>query len=117
MNRKLTILVVSVLFVCLNVSIADAWWSGGGGGGTWIYRKQVSITSTAALTSFQVRIPFTSLGVAGLKTAGKLKTNCEDARFLASDDTTVLDYWMDSILSNYPSTKHSFIRSNHGINN
>jgi hypothetical protein len=98
MNKKLMLVILLLLAFILNVSIVNAWWSVGG---SWGYRKQVTITSSSALTNYQVRIPFASLGVSGLVSGGKMKSDYSDARFLASDDATALDYWVDAELSEF----------------
>ena len=64
------------------------WWND-----TWQYRRPITISySGSALTDYQVLVTFDS---ASLISAGKMKNDCGDLRFTASDDTE-LNYWIES---------------------
>jgi hypothetical protein len=61
----------------------------------WSYQATVTVTNGGgtALTNHQVNL---TLNTAGLVTAGQMQADGDDMRFLDSDDTTVLSYWIES---------------------
>lgn len=68
----------------------DPWLAG------WDYRRPITIDNTANsnnLTNYQVLV---TLDTASLISAGKMKTDCGDIRFTDSDETTLIDYWLES---------------------
>ena len=65
----------------------DPWLNG------FLYRQPITITSSAALTNYQVKL---TLNTKSLTDAGKLRTDCNDLRFTASDGYTRLNYYLES---------------------
>lgn len=87
-----------LLAVCLLAVSVQAW---GVGMGAWDYRKEFTINNTGSnLTNYQMM--FTVNRSAGSDSGttvylnGKCEADYDDIRFVASDDTTVLDYWIES---------------------
>jgi len=68
-----------------------AWWNA-----SWLYRRPVTINNTQntnTLTDYQVLV---TLDTASLITEGKMRDDCGDIRFVDSDGTTLLNYWIES---------------------
>lgn len=60
---------------------------------SWLYRKSVTVANTGStLTNEDVLITVDS---ATLITAGKLQNDCDDFRFVDSDNATYLTYWVE----------------------
>jgi len=61
----------------------------------WSYKAQVTITNSTAtaLVDYQVLL---TLNTQSLVSAGKMQSDCDDMRFLDSDDQTQLSYWIES---------------------
>lgn len=60
----------------------------------WAYRKAITVSNTSsALTNYQVVM---SVDTASLIAAGKMRGDCGDIRFVDSDGTTQLPYWIES---------------------
>lgn len=71
----------------------------------WNYRKPVTISySGVALTDYQVLI---TVDTVSLITAvpTKMRSDCGDIRFVDTNDSTVLNYWIESVPSNSSATK------------
>jgi hypothetical protein len=67
-----------------------AWPSG------WLYRRAITINNTqnsANLADYQVNVTINTLN---LISAGKMRSDCGDIRFIDSDDQTQLSYWIES---------------------
>ena len=80
---KLAIL-LGMFFPCKTE--AAFWYSA-----SWLYRKPIAITGAAtAQTDYQVRVTVAYV-------TGKMNANFSDIRFLASNNTTVLSYWEESV--------------------
>jgi chitodextrinase len=100
-ENRLLILLVSVLIVLIglpviilllinkNMTTAAAWYDT-----SWLHRKSVSVSndSGSTLTNEDVLV---SVDTQTLISEGKLQSACEDIRFVDSDDSTVLDYWIE----------------------
>jgi hypothetical protein len=63
---------------------------------SWGYSKKLTITENNAttLTNYNVNI---TIDTATLISAGKLQADCDDLRFTDVTNTTVLDYYIDSL--------------------
>ncbi len=60
---------------------------------SWLYRKSVTVSNSGdALTNEDVLV---EVDTATLVTAGKLQSDCDDLRFVDSDDSTYLSYWIE----------------------
>ncbi|MEM5766432.1 MAG: DUF2341 domain-containing protein [Candidatus Aenigmatarchaeota archaeon] len=62
----------------------------------WQYSRNITINNTQnsnSLTDYQVLV---TLDTQSLISAGKMKSDCGDIRFLDSDDSTELNYWIES---------------------
>lgn len=60
---------------------------------SWLYRKSVTVSNSGnTLTNEDVLI---EVDTASLVTAGKLQSDCDDLRFVDSDDSTYLKYWVE----------------------
>lgn len=66
------------------------WWNS-----TWQYRRPITITENSGntLSNYQVGI---TLDTASLISDGKMNSDCSDIRFIDSDNTTELSYWIES---------------------
>ena len=82
----LFLLLVFILFMPISAS----WWNSG-----YDYRKSVNITETSGqdLNNHQVKL---EVNTADLISEGDLQESCKDLRFVGSDDSTSLDYWLES---------------------
>jgi len=69
--------------------------SGTAGPNGTTYKKPVIIDNSTggALTNYQVLV---TIDTGALVTAGKLQSDCDDLRFLDADDSTALNYWIES---------------------
>jgi hypothetical protein len=63
--------------------------------GGFKYRKPITITNSGSsdLTNYQISI---TLDTASLISAGKMRSDCDDIRFVDSDRVTNLNYWIES---------------------
>jgi hypothetical protein len=62
----------------------------------WKYRRAITINNTSNsnnLTDYQVLI---TLDTQSLISAGKMRSDCGDIRFINSDGQTLLNYWLES---------------------
>lgn len=60
---------------------------------SWLYRKSITVPNPGStLTNEDVLI---EVNTASLVTAGKLQSDCDDLRFVDSDDNTYLKYWVE----------------------
>lgn len=93
-SQKLAIVVVLMVFIS---PFAVSWWNS-----SWDDRKTVEITenSNRVLSDYPVNF---SIDTETLIDQGKLQSDCSDLRFVDSDDSTKLDYWIKSGC-NTPST-------------
>jgi len=70
--------------------LSYAWLEG------WEYRRPITIDNTQnsnTLTDYQVLI---TLNTQTLISQGKMRNDCGDIRFVDSDETTLLNYWIES---------------------
>jgi len=77
----------SLLFV---VSADPGWWNS-----AWMYRKNITINNSQnseALTNYQVFVNVTPYD-------SDMNSTFKDLRFIDSDDSTVLDYWIENYVS------------------
>ena len=65
-----------------------SWYSS-----SWDYRKQVQVSNSGSLLSNEDVL--VSVDTATLISEGKLQSDCDDLRFVDSDDSTPLDYWIE----------------------
>jgi hypothetical protein len=87
----IAILIITLLVVHKNYTISQAfaWYNS-----NWDYSKTVQITNGGgAQSNYDF---FTVVDTATLIGEGKLKADCSDLRFINSDDSTNLDYWMET---------------------
>jgi len=71
----------------------------------WSYRKPITINNTSnanTLSNYQILV---TVDTAALYTAGKVKSDCSDIRFTDSDETTLLNYWIEDGSCNTTATK------------
>lgn len=60
----------------------------------WNYKKQISMNNpSSTLIDYQVNV---TLDTASLISAGKMRSDCGDIRFIDSDGITPLNYWLES---------------------
>ena len=60
---------------------------------SWLYRKTITLTNSGSeLTDEDVLV---EIDTATLISAGKLQSDCDDLRFMDSDNTTLLDFWVE----------------------
>lgn len=60
---------------------------------SWLYKKTLKIPNKGPMVINKV--VSINLDTASLISANKLQPNCEDLRFLDSDESTTLQYWID----------------------
>ncbi|MGI6423544.1 MAG: DUF2341 domain-containing protein [Candidatus Dojkabacteria bacterium] len=97
---KRTILIASTLVILLGTPLlvylsnrektedSSAWYDN-----NWLYRRAITVSNSGStLTNEDVLI---TLDTQSLITAGKLQSNCNDLRFVDSNDTTLLSYWIE----------------------
>ncbi|MCP4230430.1 MAG: DUF2341 domain-containing protein [bacterium] len=81
MFKRTSLFIVMAVFVATS---ASAWWHN-----DWQFRRNVNITNNGAvLTYFQVELD--------VDYDSDMKADYGDVRFIASNDTAVLDYWIES---------------------
>ena len=91
MNRNLLLGLIFVLCLVSFISPSLAWWDS-----NWQYRKPITINNTQnsnSLTDYQILV---TVDTATLINDGKMKSDCGDIRFVDSDDSTKLSYWIES---------------------
>ena len=66
------------------------WWDT-----SWVYRKPINITenSGSTLTDYQILV---TVDTQSLISTIKMRSDCGDIRFIDSDDSTNLSYWIES---------------------
>lgn len=83
---------LAVLMLCLMIflPLSVSWWNA-----DWDYRNEVNITENSGqdLINHQTRI---EMNTSELVSRGDLQASCEDLRFIDSDDSDSLDYWLES---------------------
>jgi|SRR3990167_1854175 len=61
---------------------------------SWNYRKSITVSNSGpALTDYQT---LATIDTASLVTATKMRSDCGDIRFVDSDDSSLLNYWIGS---------------------
>jgi hypothetical protein len=72
----------------------------------WSYRKSITLSrASGAVTNYQMKVLVgESAGATGedVDCGGKCLSNFDDLRFTATDGTTLLDYWIESITGTTP---------------
>ena len=101
MKNALKVIIVFLLifstFVPYKVQGAN-WWNT-----SWVYRKPINITENSGsnLTDYQILV---TVDTQILISASKMRSDCGDIRFIDSDNSTNLSYWIESGI-NTSSTK------------
>lgn len=88
---KLMIILMVTVAVTLVVTDASAWWDT-----DWDYRQEITITNPPAVSGFQA--PFT------ITYDAHMDADFDDIRFVDGDDTTELDYWIESYVASTSAT-------------
>jgi len=89
MNKKFLLFSILFLSFIFLPSPSYAWLSG------WEYRRNITINNTQigyTLTDYQILI---TLDTASLISAGKMRSDCGDIRFIDTNDN-LLSYWIES---------------------
>ena len=96
---KRSIIIAAILILLLGiptaylVSIRNQEESGAWYNSSWLYRRSISVGNPGStLTNEDVLI---EVDTATLVTASKLQADCDDLRFIDSDDSTPLAYWVE----------------------
>jgi len=96
---KRTILIASALVIAIGIPVAyflitntsedsSAWYNS-----SWLYRRSIFVSnSDAPLINEDVLIEYDTKS---LIQEGKLQEDCDDLRFIDSDDSTSLSYWIE----------------------
>ena len=61
---------------------------------SWNYKKSITVENTSGSTLINEDVLVT-INTSDLISQGKLQNDCNDLRFVDSDDTTILDYWIE----------------------
>jgi len=86
---SLTGLITAIFVMSTNVQEVRGWYNS-----SWMYRRVINISNPS---SEQTNVDFLySVDTASLISAGKLKSDCSDFRFVDSNDSTLLAYWIES---------------------
>lgn len=64
------------------------------------YRRMINIDNTASSNSLSDYQVLVTVNTASLISQNKMKSNCDDIRFLDSDNSTYLNYWIETGNSN-----------------
>ena len=96
---KRSIIIAAILILLLGIptayllSIRNQEESGAWYNSSWLYRRSISVANPGStLTNEDVLI---EVDTATLVTASKLQADCDDLRFIDSDDSTPLAYWVE----------------------
>lgn len=97
---KKTVLIASTIVILLGVPVlaymylnqdtenTSAWYDN-----SWLYRRGITVSNSGGtLTNEDVLI---TLDTATLISQGKLQSDCDDLRLVDSDDSTLLQYWIE----------------------
>ncbi|MBI2356751.1 DUF2341 domain-containing protein [Candidatus Dojkabacteria bacterium] len=80
---------VTILLLDNFVKPAESWFNT-----SWEFRKEVTVTNGGtSKTNYDLLV---TLDTAALVAAGKIQSDCDDIRFVDSDDTTTLSYWIEA---------------------
>lgn len=80
---------ITILFFDYFVTPASSWYDN-----AWEYRKPIEITNGGGnKTDYDVLV---QVDTEALISEGKIQNDCDDIRFVDSDDTTVLNYWIET---------------------
>lgn len=109
---KKTVLIASALVLAVGLPIAYLLWTrnqedtGAWYNSSWLYRRSISVANSGStLTNEDVLIEYDT---ASLITASKLQSDCDDLRFVDSDDSTALAYWVEGGCNT--TTTHIWVR-------
>jgi len=109
---KKTVLIASALVLAIGIPLAYLLWSsnqedsGAWYNSSWLYRRSISVSNPGStLTNEDVLIEYDT---SALVTAGKLQSDCDDLRFVDSDDSTALAYWIEGGCNT--TTTHIWVR-------
>ncbi|HNW23537.1 MAG TPA: DUF2341 domain-containing protein [Candidatus Dojkabacteria bacterium] len=109
---KKTVLIASALVLAVGLPIAYLLWTrnqedtGAWYNSSWLYRRSISVANSGStLTNEDVLIEYDT---ASLITASKLQSDCDDLRFVDSDDSTALAYWIEGGCNT--TTTHIWVR-------
>ncbi len=109
---KKTAIIASVVVLAIGIPLAYLLWSnnqedtGAWYSSSWLYRRSISVANPGGtLTNEDVLIEYDT---ASLITATKLQSDCDDLRFVDSDDSTALAYWVEGGCNT--STTHIWVR-------
>ncbi len=84
----LTVILPLILFSLFNPNSVRSWYSP-----SYTYRKPVTVTNGGgAQSNYDVLL---NVDTSALVTATKLQSDCDDLRFVDTDDTTLLSYWIE----------------------
>lgn len=89
-SKKIVNIFLLLLFLSsyFFVKELDAWYSS-----SWMYRREVTVTGDGNLyTNKDVLVVFDT---ATPITASKMQSDCDDLRFVDSDDSTLLTFWVE----------------------
>src|SRR5690606_17655979 len=95
-NRK-KVLILSILILLIGIPVvllmkareASSWYDD-----DWELRVPITVSYTGStLTDYDVLV---EIDTQSLVSASKLQSDCDDLRFVDSNDSTVLNYWIES---------------------
>ena len=87
------LIILTGVFVFLNKTPKGAsasWYSL-----TWLFRQSITVANVSGSTLTNEDVLLT-VDTSSLITASKLQTSCQDMRFVDSDDSTLLTYWIEA---------------------
>ncbi len=79
---------VTILLLDHFITPAQSWYNS-----SWEYRKPITVANPGTSKSnYDVLV---SIDTSSLVAAGKIQNDCDDIRFVDSDDSTTLSYWVE----------------------
>jgi PKD repeat protein len=77
----------------------SSWWNS-----AWMYRRSIIIDNTRSQENLREYQVLVTLDTASLISAGRMRPDCGDIRFIDSDGTTQLSYWIEPNTCNIHNT-------------
>ncbi len=83
------LIIVSFFFYSFFSKESSAWYST-----SWLYRNEIEVGNSTGSTLINEDV-LVQIDTQTLITAGKMQSDCDDIRFLETDNVTTLSYWIE----------------------